>query len=162
MIYIVSLVLTYPITRNLYLLTVFIQFPLLKPHTPPLVTTNPISFSMDLFVCRSIIDLQYYVSFWSMVSWVNISVYFKIITMVSLVTICHHTKILHNYWLCSPHCTFHTHDSFILELKVCIFLIYFSHPFIFLPSDNHFFVLCICRSFCFIVLFINLTFRFQI
>ena len=25
-----------------------------------------------------------------------------------------------NYWLYSPHCTFHTCDSFILQLNVCI------------------------------------------
>ena len=32
--------------------------------------------------------------------------------------ICHKTKILHGYWLNSPHCSSHTHDSFILQLEV--------------------------------------------
>ena len=30
-----------------------------------------------------------------------------------LVTICHHTKLLQYYWLYSPYCTFHPHDSFV-------------------------------------------------
>ena len=48
----------------------------------------------------------------------KISIHFKIITTITLVTICHYTKISHN-WLYSPHCTFHTQDSLILEPKVC-------------------------------------------
>ena len=39
---------------------------------------------------------------------------FKIITMVNLVTICHHSKILYSYQLFSPYCTSHICDSFIL------------------------------------------------
>ena len=31
-----------------------------------------------------------------------------------LFTICQYTKMLHNNWLYSPHCSLHTHDSFIL------------------------------------------------
>ena len=34
------------------------------------------------------------------------------------IVICQHTKILHNYWLYSPHCTFQSHESFILQLKI--------------------------------------------
>ena len=37
-----------------------------------------------------------------------------VITMISLDFICHHTTILHNYWLYSPHCTFHTCDIYFL------------------------------------------------
>ena len=33
---------------------------------------------------------------------------------VSFDHISHHTKILQYYWLCSPHCSFHPYDSFIL------------------------------------------------
>ena len=88
---------------------------------PPLVNTNLISISMRLFVhCLwSIITLQrnvmlvhvtqhsdwkfLYVSKWS---------------SQCVVAICHHTQMLYNYWLCSPHYNFHTHDSFILQLKI--------------------------------------------
>ena len=33
------------------------------------------------------------------------------ITVISLVRICHYTKILYRYWLYSPHCVFHSFDS---------------------------------------------------
>ena len=36
------------------------------------------------------------------------TVCFRMITMTGQATVCHHTEILYNYWLCSPHCTFHT------------------------------------------------------
>ena len=52
----------YFITESLHLLTTFIQFPV--SHPLPLVTTNLISFSMNLFGFWSIVDLQYYVSSW--------------------------------------------------------------------------------------------------
>ena len=32
--------------------------------------------------------------------------------MISLVMICYYINTLHNYWLISPLCAFHTHDSF--------------------------------------------------
>ena len=76
----------------------------------------------------------------------------------SLVTICHHTKMLHNHWLYSPCCAFHTCDSFILQLEVCKFsfsLTYFFLSFVPLPSGNHLFVLCIYDCFCF-VMFVHL------
>ena len=39
------------------------------------------------------------------------------ITSVNLVTTCHHTKMLHYYWLFSPYFTFHSHDLFTLWLE---------------------------------------------
>ena len=84
MLYITFLVL---VTRSLYFLTVFIQFPL---PILPLVTTNLTFF---LWVCFwNIIDLQYYVS--SVIQHDDISMHFKLITMISLLIICHHTKLL--------------------------------------------------------------------
>ena len=89
----------------------------------------------------------------------KISIHFKMITMITLVTICHYTKISHN-WLYSPHCTFHTHDSLILEPKVCTSefpsLVFspFPHP-LWQPSVCS---LHLCLSFCLLTLF----FRFHI
>ena len=72
----------------------------------------------------------------------------------SLVTICHHTKMLHNHWLYSPCCAFHTCDSFILQLevrKLSISLTYFFLSFMPLPSGNHLFALCIYDCFYFVM-----------
>ena len=55
-------------------------------------------------------SLQY---LWSM------SINCKVTTMVSLLTIRHHTKLIQYCWLYSPGCTLHLYDLFILELKVC-------------------------------------------
>ena len=41
------------------------------------------------------------------------------VTMLSLVTICHHAKILPCYWLYPSLCTFSSWDLFILQLEVC-------------------------------------------
>ena len=43
--------------------------------------------------------------------WFDISIQYKMITVVSLVINCHHTKLL-QYWLYSPCYTSHPHDSF--------------------------------------------------
>ena len=66
------------------------------------------------------------------------NIHFKMITRMSLVTICHCTKILHNYWLYSPHCTFHRYDIYFAtgNLYPLISLTYFSPPHSFL-SGNH-------------------------
>ena len=39
---------------------------------------------------------------------------------MSLVTVCHHRKLLWYYSQCSPCCTFYPHYLFILSLEVCI------------------------------------------
>ena len=51
MLYVTSLVLSDLMTRSLYLLTAFLQSPL--PRSPPLVTTNMISFSVSFFFFNS-------------------------------------------------------------------------------------------------------------
>ena len=66
---------------------------------------------VSLFV--KYIDLQHYVSF----CYTTAIQY--MITMISPIPICPHTKILYSYCLYSPHCTFHTLDSFIFQLEVC-------------------------------------------
>ena len=50
------------------------------------------------FVFWSVIDPQYYVSPCYTTQWFSMSIHFKTITMISLVTIWHRIKILHNYW----------------------------------------------------------------
>ena len=94
-----------PINGSLYLLRAFVEFPFLPPPASGKHKSNLFS---ELFVCFwNIIDRKHYVSSCYRIWWFSISIHFKMITMVSLVTICHHTKILHNYWLFSPRCTFH-------------------------------------------------------
>ena len=102
-------------------------YPIALLHSLPLVSTNSISSSMNLLVCS-------FFCFWNVINPLifgtqqicylkfvfDIFMYFKMIAMLSPVNVCHFTKTLHNYWLYSPHCTFHTCGSFILLLKVCI------------------------------------------
>lgn len=38
-------------------------------------------------------------------------------TVISLLRLYYHRDV--KSWVCSPHCTFHTHDSLILQLEVC-------------------------------------------
>ena len=71
---------------------------------------SPLLFLVSFW---NIIDLQHYVS--SNTKQANISMYFKMITRINLVTLYHHTKILHYYWLYSPHFTFHICYSFVSE-----------------------------------------------
>ena len=110
--YIPSLVLMYHIIGSLYLLT----------HLPPFLSppTLPCNHKSDLFfyefVCfPSIIDLQHCISSCYTTQWFDTAIHFKMITTVSLVTICHHTKMLHNYALCSPRCTFHARDASLMS-----------------------------------------------
>ena len=81
--YITSLVL---VTGCLYLLTPF--NPVLPALILPQVTTNPVSFSISLFLKHS----------WPATLLVpgvgTISVQFKMITTISLVSFCHHIKCL--------------------------------------------------------------------
>ena len=72
---------------------------------------------------------------------------FQMMTTESLVTICHHTKILHNYWLYSH--TVHfipvTHlfcNWKFVPLNLTHLLLSSPHP-----SSKHLFVLCIYNSF---------------
>ena len=97
------------------------------------------------FLNRSIVDMQYYISFW----YINIVIWhlntYELITMTSLVTIWHHTKLLLYYWL---YITFLRLIYFITE--VCIFLFYPTFhpthpPSLLTPGDNKF-VLCIYES----------------
>ena len=61
--------------------------------------------------------------------------------MISLVTICHHTKLLQYYWQYSLYCTLCPHNLFILWMEVCLptpFTHLSTHtPPIFPCSSNH-------------------------
>ena len=81
--------------------------------SPPLVTTNLISFYKSLFVCM----------FWAY-NWPTTLCYFLIHNILVWyfctfqydhydVAICYHARISQNYWLYSSHCALHVHDSFI-------------------------------------------------
>ena len=65
----------------------------------------------DYFYC-SIVDIQYFTSFRCTTQWFNIYMHCELIITISLVTICHHTKLRHNYWLYSLCCTLHLCDLF--------------------------------------------------
>ena len=59
---------------------------------------------------------------------------------ICLATICHHIEILHSYCLYSPHCTFQTPDSVVLQLEVYTsqpplpILLALPHPSLWQPS----------------------------
>lgn len=118
--------------------------PTSPPPLPPQITTNLISFSTSLFLKYNWLKI---LSSFFITGWLDISTHVKTITMINLVT-CHHTKILHSYWLYSPYCTFPTCDNqFVLELYTSwspspISLLSYPH----LPSGNHLLVLRVYSS----------------
>ena len=131
----------------------FIPFDCFYTIPPPATLTSG-SHKCDLFfnefVCFwSIIGLWYYVSSCYTIKWCNISTCFKMITMVSLVTICH-PKIIHSFWPYSAHCACHNCDSFIFVSHLEAGISQSSLPIPFsslaplncLLSGNHQFILC--------------------
>ena len=62
----------------------------------------------------SIVNIQYYISFRCITSWFKIFIYYKLITIISLVIIHLHAMLLQYYWLYSLCCTLHAYDLFIL------------------------------------------------
>ena len=90
MLCITALVLIYLITGSLYLLTTFIQFPL--PPPPASGNHKPDLFFYEFVCFWSIIDLQHHVSSCYTTWWFDISTHFEMITVISLVTVCHHTR----------------------------------------------------------------------
>ena len=60
----------------------------------------------------SMINLQHYISFRYTTYWFNIFVHYKMNPTISLLTICHHTKLLQYYWLYSLCYTLHLWDLF--------------------------------------------------
>lgn len=98
MLYVTTLVIMYLTMRSWYILT-SLSGPLPTP-----------------WFCNHKYDLFFYVFFWFFWSIFdfNILIYFKMMIMENLVTICHHTNILHSYRLYFPHWTLHIQDLFIL------------------------------------------------
>ena len=80
------------------------------------------------------------------------------ITLISPVTICHHTKIIHNYWLYSPHCSFHTSDSLIFNWKFMPFKP--AHLFLLFPLSLE--TTCLFSVSMILYMFCYVCFDFQI
>ena len=81
----------------MYLLTTFIP--------PPNHTS--VNHKFDLFFSMSLSVLRYSwpthnISSWCTAQWFWMSVLFYMINLLSLLTICHHTKTLHDCWLDTP------------------------------------------------------------
>ena len=54
-----------------------------------------------------IVDIQYHVCIWCGTWWLDICIDYEMITMMNLVTICPHAKLLHYCWSYSFYCIFH-------------------------------------------------------
>ena len=94
----------------------------LSPYPAPLEKTNLISFSVSFLLFLLVvfeIRLTYNIMLVPITQHsVLIFLYILNWSPQHLVIMHHHTRILHGYWLCSPYCTFHTCDSFVLKLEV--------------------------------------------
>ena len=53
---------------------------------------------------------------------------YKMITTVSLITICYHTKLLQYYWLCSLCYVLRPHDIYFITSFVPLNLLHLFHP----------------------------------
>ena len=119
------------------------------PLFQPLAATHLISFPMSLFLkCNWTTALCLFLVH------NPVTLYFYTFQN-DLVTVCHPTKTLHSYGLCSPHCTFHACDSFFTSSCPSPVPLFLSH---FTPSGDCLFVLCIYDSdslfLCFFICFI--------
>ena len=116
--------------------------PIPIPPPPLLVTTNLISFSVTLFACfGSIIDLQHLLVPVAQYNDSIILYMFKMITMIILVTVCHHTKILYIYWLSSHTVYFIPMTHSFCNWKFVTLTL--PHLFLSFPSSGYLFVPCI-------------------
>ena len=142
-------------------MSAFVQFPPMP--TPPLPSGNhkPDLFLYECVCFWSTTDLHYLSSWYTTLRF-DTSIHFKTIITVSLVTSCHHTNVLHNFWLYSPiHYTFHTGDSFILQLEVCnsISFTYLSSPLQPSPlATTCLFSVSIYDCFCFVICYLFICF----
>ena len=109
MLYIIFLVLIYLITASLSFLTTIIQFPF---HPSPTSGNHKSDLSYEfvfLFVFKVLLTNNTMLFLGAQCNWFDISMHYEMITTISLLTICHCTKISHYYWLYwlfSPRCTF--------------------------------------------------------
>ena len=71
---------------------------------------------------------SWHISFRCMTLWFNIYIPYELMTKISLVTICHHTKLPQYYWLDSLCCTFHSMTYFVTgSLYYFMFFTCFAH-----------------------------------
>ena len=83
----------------MYLLITFIP----PPNRASVNHKFDLFFSMSLF--WGIVD-QHNISSWCTAQWFWMSILFYMINLLSLLTICHHTKTLHDCWLDTPHVSY--------------------------------------------------------
>lgn len=63
--------------------------------------------SISLFLkIWNVVDIQYYVSFRCTTCWCDFRIHYEMMTILRLVTICPHMKLLQYYWSYSLHCIF--------------------------------------------------------
>jgi len=82
----------------------------------------------------SLTDLQFYIS--CTTSWFNSFLHYEMITIINLVTICLHTKLLQCYWLYSPVVYYILMAIFsccILHPHGYILLLYITSPWLYSP-----------------------------
>ena len=95
----------------------------IEPVSPALAggshMTEPPGKPLGLLTFYWSIDTQPYVSFTCKTRF-NIYLHEEMISTVTPVTICHHTKLRQHCWLCSGCCTLYCHEVFILWQEVCL------------------------------------------
>ena len=140
MLYITFLVLIYLVTGSLYLLATFILFPLPPPPTFGSQKSDLIFLCIYLFLKYDWLTTLLVLG---TQQWFCVSIYFKMISMISLVVFCHHAKTLHNYWLYSLHCTFipMTPNSFwqppVCSLYLLLFLFDYVCSYVLFLDSTH-------------------------
>ena len=91
----------------------------------------------------------------------NFYIYYELITMRSLLTICHHTKLLQYYWLYSVLCTLYPYYTYFIIASLYILIPFtYSLNLPLLPSDDYVCSLFLWNCFCFI-LFFRFTYKWN-
>ena len=78
-----------------------------------------LNLSFILLFYWYIINLQYSISFMHTTEWFDIFIHYKMISMIRLVTIYHHPKLLHHSWVCG---SLHSHDFLFYDWKFVLFI----------------------------------------
>ena len=119
----------FPVDKVVSMITLRLQIPLYRipaylqkiPLRTFTFTPSLLTHTISLFFSWSVIDIQYYISFRCTTQWFNIDIHYGMITIISLVTIHHHTKLIQYY------CLYSLYTSSIWWLILAV-----SWPFLFL------------------------------
>ena len=111
---------------------------------------------LKLFYFLIIVDIQYYISFRCTTEWLDIYITYKVISLLRLVPIWHHTQLLQYCWLYFLCCTLHPHDCFYFWPFYIVFLSPFSPILPTSPSiwQTSIYSLYVWVCFCFVCSFI--------